>query len=247
MALPQLTIPTYELQVPSTGKVLKYRPFLVKEEKILLMATESRDEKAMTQALTEIVTNCVLDKIDVNKLKIYDLEYIFLQLRSKSIGEVSELRYSCQNKLNKGKKTEKLCEAPIVIRLDLTTLEITKNPKHEPHIKLSDKVGLVLKDPEVSLLDRHTLSEIGQDAEQLFEVIAECVDHVYEGDQAFKPSDYKKEEIDAFLGSLTQKQFEYVKEYFDTMPKLEHTLHLNCKKCGNKSDLTLNGLSDFFM
>ena len=244
MALPKLMVPTYELTIPSSGNTVKYRPFLVKEEKILLMATEGDDEKTMTRGLKQIVSNCLIDQLDIDRLKIYDLEYIFLQLRSKSIGEESELRYVCQNKV-KEKKIEKQCSAIIPITLSLANVSIKFSDKHEPNIKLTESVGMVLKDPEISLLEKYALSELVTNVEGLFEVISKCVDYVYEGEKIYK--EYKKDEMENFLGALTQQQFLGVKTYFETLPRLEHSFPLKCTKCGNESTMTLTGLSDFFM
>lgn len=244
MALPKLSVPTYELTIPSTGAKVSYRPFLVKEEKLLLMASEGDDEKAMTKALLQIITNCIDDEIDINKLTIYDVEYVFLQLRSRSIGEISDLRYICQNV--KDKKTDKKCGTNIQAKVDLSTIEVTKNDKHNPHITLVGDIGLVMKDPDVSLLNKHALSEITSGT-QIFEIIADCIEYVYEGEQTFKPADCKPGEIDSFIGTLTQKQFEGIKTFFDTMPKLEYELNLECTKCKHKSKVQLNGLNDFFM
>ena len=244
MALPKLNVPTYDLILPSTGESLTYRPFLVKEEKILLMATEGDDELAMTRALRQIVTNCIVTEVDVDKLKTYDLEYVFLQLRSRSIGEVSDLRYTCQNNIAKGKKTEKICGETIGIKLDLSTIEVQKPEGHEPNVPLINNIGLVLKDPEVSILTTRSITSLTETSE-MFDVIAECVDYVYEGEQLFK--DFKREEIEDFLGSITQKQFEGIKTFFDTLPKLEHPLELECPKCKNHTNLLLRGLNDFFM
>ena len=244
MALPKLNVPTYDLTLPSTGESLTYRPFLVKEEKILLMATEGDDEQAMTRALRQIVTNCVLTEIDIDKLKTYDLEYVFLQLRSKSIGEVSDLRYTCQNNIAKGKKTEKICGETISIKLDLSAIEVQKPEGHEPNVPLINNVGLVLKDPEVSILTTRSITSLNETSE-MFDVIADCVDYVYDGEQLFK--DFKREEIEEFLGSITQKQFEGIKTFFDTLPKLEHQIELNCSKCKNNTMVMLRGLTDFFM
>ena len=238
MALPKLMVPTYELTIPSSGQTVQYRPFLVKEEKILLMATEGDDEKTMTRGLIQIVSNCVDNKLDVKKLKIYDLEYIFLQLRARSIGEESDLRYICQNTV-KQKKTEKQCGATIQAKISLIDIDITKPDNHEPNVKLTESVGVVLKDPEIDLLDRYALSQIGHNIQEVFEVIVECVDYVYEGDKIYK--EYTKDEMETFLGSLTQNQFKGIRLYFDTLPKLEHSFDLKCKKCGNESKMTLTG------
>ena len=243
MALPKLTVPTHELVVPSSGKKLEYRPFLVKEEKILLMASEGDDEKSMIRALKQIITNCISETIDVNKLTTYDLEYMFLQLRAKSIGEVSELRYVCQNTI-KDKKKERECGEPLKVLLDLSEIKVINFDDHEPNIPIVNKIGVVLKDPEVGLLEQHSLNALNEIG-NLFEVLSDCVDYVYDGDQIFK--DYKKEEIDDYLGSLTQQQFDGVKAFFETLPRLEKEINLNCKKCKNETTMTLRGLTDFFM
>ena len=244
MALPKLMVPTYDLEVPSNGTKIQYRPFLVREEKLLLMASEGDDEKVMAKALREIVEHCVLTKLNINELTIYDLEYIFLQLRARSVGEISDLRYVCQNNIGKSKKTEKKCLAPIKISLDLSTIEVQKDEKHDGHIKLTDTIGIILKDPSVALIEKYGVRDI-ESVENLFDVIADCVDHVYSGEQIIK--DYKKEELDEFIGSLTQQQFEGVKTFFETVPKLHHTVSFKCDKCKNESSVELRGLTDFFM
>lgn len=246
MALPILNVPKYELTVPSTGNKIQYRPFLVKEEKILLMAAEGEDKKSIVTAIVQIITNCVIGTVDIEKLTTYDLEYIFLKLRARSVGESSELRYICQKTIKgkKGEKGDKTCGSDITTSVDLSSIEVNRPDNHTTHVSLIDNIGIVFKDPPMSLLEFVILP--GAEIDNVDMVVA-CIDYIYEGEKIYKSDDYKKEELVSFIETLTQKQFEEVKTFFRTVPNLEHTLKLECPSCKNKSEIVLRGLNDFFM
>lgn len=232
MPLPKLDVPIYELNLPSTNKELKYRPFLVKEEKILLMALESDDENEILKGMTQIISNCLIDSdLNIELLPTFDLEYIFLKLRSRSIGEISELTLKCEN-----------CEAENPYRVDLSKIEITKNENHTTEIKIDDNLGVVMKYPTAKTM---TLRET-TGMESVFDMIEDCVDTIYYNEESYDLNDYTKSEKRDFFDSLTQNQFEKIQDFFTTMPKIETEIEYNCIKCKENNKLTLEGLQNFF-
>ena len=237
MALPVLTTPTYELVVPSTDKKLKYRPFLVKEEKILLIALESNENNQIIQAVKEIVAMCTFDKIDLGNMPMFDVEYIFLQIRSKSVGETSNLKLLCKDD----------GETYADVKIDLGDIKVSVDEEHTNKIELTDEMGMIMTYPTIDSFASTGISEIT--SSNMLEVIATCILQIYDkkGEEVFDAKDQTKEELDDFIGQLNTKQFQEVQKFFDTMPKLQHTVTVKNPKTKVESEVVLNGLNDFFV
>ena len=236
MALPKLNTPTYELEVPSTDEKIKYRPFLVKEEKILLMAMESKDNTQIIQAVKDIVSSCTFEKVDVSSLPMFDMEYIFLNIRAKSVGEISKLKILCPD----DKKTY------ASVDLDLTKVEVQVGDDHTNKIELTDDMGLIMTYPTIdSFLDSgiETIT-----ANNMLDIIGSCVLQIYEnkGEKVYQGKDQTKKELTEFIEQMNSGQFRKVQSFFDTMPKLTHTVKVKNPKTKKTSEVKLTGLNDFF-
>jgi hypothetical protein len=236
MALPKVNTPTYELVVPSTDEKVKFRPFLVKEEKILLIAMEAQEQSGILNAVKDIVKSCTFDKFDVNRAPIFDIEYIFLNIRAKSVGEVSTVNLRCPDDNETFVQTE----------IDLTKVDVQITEGHTNKIELTDEMGMILQYPT---LDSFTDSNTVINASNMLDVIASCVSQIYDkkGEDVYDAKDSTKQEIVDFLESLNSKQFLEIQKFFDTMPKLTHTVNIENPETKVKSDITLTGLNDFFV
>jgi len=236
MALPKLTTPTYELEIPSTDEKIKYRPFLVREEKILLIALESGESKDIITAIKDIVTECTYGKIDLGKMPMFDVEYVFLQIRSKSVGEVSTLKLLCPDDK----------ETYVNVDIDLSEIMVQVDEGHNPKIELTDEMGMIMRYPSIDTLNATGISSIN--ASNMLDVIGTCILQIYDkkGEEVFETKDQTKKEVSEFVESLNTKQFKEVQKFFDTMPKLKHTVELENPKTGVKSEIVLQGLNDFF-
>jgi hypothetical protein len=236
MALPKLTTPTYELEIPSTDEKIKYRPFLVKEEKILMMAMESKKSADIVQAVKEIVNECTFNKIDISTIPMFDVEYIFLQVRSKSVGEVSKLKLLCPDD---GKTYAD-------VELNLNEVKVQVGDDHTNKIELDNGVGIIMKYPTIDSFRESGIQNIN--AANMLEVIGTCILQIYEedGKKVFDPKDQTKKELTEFIEQLNTKQFKLVQKFFDTMPKLKHTIKVVNPKTKKESEISLVGLNDFF-
>ena len=236
MALPKLTTPTYELEIPSTDEKIKYRPFLVKEEKILMMAMESKKSADIVQAVKEIVNECTFNKIDISTIPMFDVEYIFLQVRSKSVGEVSKLKLLCPDD---GKTYAD-------VELNLNEVKVQVGDDHTNKIELDNGVGIIMKYPTIDSFRESGIQNIN--AANMLEVIGTCILQIYEedGKKVFDPKDQTKKELTEFIEQLNTKQFKDVQNFFDTMPKLKHTIKVVNPKTKKESEISLVGLNDFF-
>jgi len=241
MALPKLIAPEYTLELPSTGKKLKYRPFLVREQKLLLIAEEGGDETETVNAIRQVIKNCCLEKnLDIEDLPLFDIEYIFLQLRSKSIGEKTKLYFRHQRcPSNDNQPSNQQTE----IEVDLSKVKVIKNPKHTNKIKLTSKIGIIMKYPKINLINEYG-TNIGTDV--IFKILGQCIDQVYDSEESYSPTDYTPEELDEFISDMTEDQFEKIKIFFDTMPTLKHTIKFVCIECGEKENIEVQGLQRFF-
>ena len=239
MALPKLNVPVYEAILPSTEKVIKYRPFLVKEEKILLTALEADDTKALSGAVKQIVNNCVQGELDVDKLPTFDIEYLFLRLRAKSVGEkvtVGLKPWGCPN--NEGK----LCENTTEIEINLEEVKVDKKKAPSPKIMLDDKIGIKMKYPNID-----TINLTGTTSEAAgMDVIKGCVDMIFTEEDTHERDSFTDEELDEFIDSLNSQQFKLIKDFFDNMPVLKHTVKYKCNTCGEEKETILQGLNSFF-
>ena len=236
MALPKVNTPTYELAVPSTDEKIKYRPFLVKEEKILLIAMESSEQESIVTAIKDIVTECTYGKVDLGSLPMFDVEYIFLQIRSKSVGEVSTLKLLCPDDK----------ETYVNVDVDLSEVMVHVDKGHNPKIELTEEMGMIMTYPSIDSLTGSGISDIN--ASNMLDVIASCVLQIYDkkGEEVFDANDQTKQELIEFVEQLNTKQFEEVQKFFDTMPKLRHTIEIENPKTKVKSKIVLQGLNDFF-
>tara|TARA_R110000803_G_scaffold205062_2_gene271488 strand:- start:239 stop:976 length:738 start_codon:yes stop_codon:yes gene_type:complete len=237
MALPKINTPTYELTLPSSDVKFKYRPFLVKEEKILLMAMETGKETEIYDATKQIVDSCTFHTLEVENLPMFDLEYIFLNIRAKSVGEISKFKVICPD----DKKTY------ADVEVDLTKVEVQVDDGHTNKIIVDEdrKLGVVLKYPTMSILKSGTNLE-NANMDTIFNMLTTCVDHIFEGDKIYPAKDSTPEEIQEFFEGLSQESFSKIKVFFDTMPKVRHEIEVTNPVTNVKSKVTLQGLNDFF-
>jgi len=237
MALPVLTVPTYELEVPSTDEKVKYRPFLVKEEKLLLIAIESEDNGEIVQAVKTIVDECTFNKLNLGTMPIFDVEYIFLQIRAKSVGETTDLRLLCPDDRETYAKVE----------IDLTEVLVQVDEGHNNKIELTDEMGIIMQYPNIDSMVDVGIADIN--ASNMLDVITTCIDKIYDkgGEEVHMAVDSTKKELVEFIEQLNTKQFAEVQKFFDTMPKLKHTVKVKNPKTEKESEVTLTGLNDFFV
>ena len=232
MALPKINNVLYDLELPSSGEMIEYRPFLVKEEKILLMALEGKDEKEMVKAIKQIITQCVAtEKFNVNKLAIVDLEYLFLNIRGKAVGDVSTI------------SLEHKCGEVISLDIDLSKVEIVNNKNISDLVNLTDDIMIRLKPPSLdSVIGAANKSQI----ELVMEIVRECLVEIIQGKDVFSAQDHTKEELDEFLNSLNSGQFQKIQTYYESLPKMKQDIEYTCPKCGETKKETLEGLASFF-
>tara|TARA_R100001480_G_scaffold143635_1_gene141388 strand:- start:594 stop:1313 length:720 start_codon:yes stop_codon:yes gene_type:complete len=238
MPLPKIATPTYELVLPSSDRKIKYRPFLVKEEKILIIAMESEDMKQITTAIKTVINNCILSRgIKVEKLSTFDIEYLFLNIRGKSVGENVEVLITCPD--------DEKTQVPVIIPLD--EIQIKRDPKHNKDIKLDDNLTMRMKYPSMNEFVK-TNFNLDDDisVEQSFDLIISCIDQIYNEEESWNTSDCTKKEMTEFLDQLNSKQFKDVEQFFDTMPKLSHTIKVTNPKTKVENEIVLEGLSSFF-
>lgn len=244
MALPKLEVPTYEIELPISKQKLKYRPFLVKEQKMLLMAMESGDSASVQHSIREILTVCTLsDGFNIDILPIIDVEYYFLHLRAKSIGEVSESKYRCNNVVTDDEGTKKECGNIMESKVNLLDIKPVVEVEVEPEIKLDGNIIVKMKLPEFGVINDSTNLTA---AELTFKMIANCIDYIYDGEQFYYGKETPIEELVEFIESLNQQQFEMMENFFNNMPRLEHKVVMKCSKCGFDHSFNVEGLENFF-
>ena len=238
MPLPKIATPTYELELPSTEKTVNYRPFLVKEEKLLVLALESEDTKQITTAIKAVLKSCVLTKgIKVEHLPTFDIEYLFLHIRGKSVGEEIEVNITCPD----DEKTQ------VPITLDLDDIKVQKNDKHSNQIKLDDNLMMELKYPSLDQFIKNNFDfDEKNQMEQSFDLIGTCIDKIYNEEEVWATADCTKKEIKEFLESMNSSQFKEIENFFETMPKLSHTIKVTNPKTKVESEVVLEGLASFF-
>jgi len=238
MPLPKIATPTYELELPSTGATVKYRPFLVKEEKVLVIALESEDNKQITNAIKAVLKNCILSKgIKVEDLPTFDIEYLFLNIRGKSVGEELEVNIICPD--------DEKTQVPVTINLD--EIQVQKDENHTNKIKVDDSIMMEMKYPSLEQFIKNNFDFNDKNVmEQSFELIATCIDKIYTEDEVWASADCTKKEMKDFLEQMNSTQFKEIESFFDTMPKLSHTISVTNPKTKVKSDVVLEGLASFF-
>jgi hypothetical protein len=240
MALPMMSTPTYNLVIPSTKKSVKYRPFLVKEEKSILIAQQSEDIVVMVDTLKDVIRSCIIDKVDPESLSTFDLEYIFTQIRAKSVGEIVELFFPCD--VDHGDDNEK---AKVKISIDLTKIEVEFPEEHTNKIELFGDVGIMMKYPTIELMTKLEKTD-QEDLDNIFDIVASCIDLIYEGDKLHYAKETKKEELLEFLYNLNSEQFVKVQKFFATLPRIKKDVEYNCPICGLHHKKTLEGMQSFF-
>ena len=238
MPLPKIATPTYSLELPSTGKEINYRPFLVKEEKLLVLALESEDTKQITTAIKAVLKSCVLTKgIKVEHLPTFDIEFLFLHIRGKSVGEEIEVNITCPD--------DEKTQVPVTVNLE--DIKVQKNDKHNNQIKLDDNLMMELKYPSLDQFIKNNFDfEEKNQMEQSFDLIGTCIDKIYNEEEVWATADCTKKEVKEFLESMNSSQFKDIENFFETMPKLSHTIKVTNPKTKVESEVVLEGLASFF-
>tara|TARA_B000000532_G_scaffold241607_1_gene234246 strand:+ start:592 stop:1308 length:717 start_codon:yes stop_codon:yes gene_type:complete len=237
MPLPKIATPTYELVLPSSNRKIRYRPFLVKEEKLLIIAMESEDQKQITNAIKTVISNCILTRgTKVEKLSTFDIEYLFLNIRGKSVGESVEVIVTCPD--------DNETQVPVVI--DLDAIKVQTDPEHKVDIKLDDKLSMKMKYPSLGEFVKNNFDVENIGVTESFDMIAACVDQIYSDEESWTSSDCTKKELAEFIEQLSSKQFKEVEKFFETMPKLSHTVKVVNPKTKVENKIVLEGLASFF-
>ena len=238
MPLPKIATPTYELELPSTGETIQYRPFLVKEENLLVLALESEDTKQITTAIKAVIKNCILTKgIKVEDLPTFDIEYLFLNIRGKSVGEELEVNVICPD----DGKTQ------VAIKIQLDDIKVQKDENHTNKIKVDDSIMMEMKYPSLEQFIKNNFDFNDKNAmDQSFELIASCIGTIYTEDEAWSTADCTKKEVNEFLESMNSSQFKSIEKFFETMPKLSHTITVTNPETKVESEVVLEGLASFF-
>jgi hypothetical protein len=238
MPLPKIATPSYELELPSTGETVQYRPFLVKEEKLLVIALESEDTKQITTAIKTVIKNCILTKnIKVESLPTFDIEYLFLNIRGKSVGEELEVNVICPDDN----------ETQVTVNINLDDIKVQKNDEHSSKIKIDDSIMMEMKYPSLDQFIKNNFDFNDKNAmDQSFELIGSCIDKIFTEDEVWSSSDVTKKELSDFLESMNSSQFKGIEKFFETMPKLSHTIKVTNPKTEVESEVILEGLASFF-
>ena len=236
MALPQVVLPTYELEIPSSGKTIKYRPFVVKEEKLLLLALETNDEKVIEDAVKTLLKGCIQSRVKIEDFALFDLEYIFLQIRAVSVGEIVEMKVTCKD----DNKTQ--------VRYDMNLSEVTVNKPegHDSKIMLTDDLGVIMKYPSWGEFITGSIMGQAPTTDGIVDIIASCIDQIFDNEDVYDSSTTSKKEFVEFVENLTNSQFEKIQKFFESTPRLEHTFSVINPNTGEPSEFTIAGLSNFF-
>ena len=233
MALPKLNTLTYELELPSTGEKLKYRPFLVKEQKALMIAQESEDDKQIENAFAQIINDCTFGELNAYTMPMFDVEYVFLQLRGKSVGEKIKLNLLCSD----DEKTR------VDVEIDLKDVDVQMNDEHTNIVKLTDNIHIVMKYPTLS--DMSGFTDTGQ-VSSIFRMIKRCISEIHDGETVYNKVDISEKELDEFIDSMSTENFENLSAFFETMPKLQHVVEVKNPKTKKKNEILIEGLQSFF-
>ena len=238
MPLPKISTPTYELELPSTGQTIEYRPFLVKEEKVLVIALESEDTKQITNSIKTVIKNCILTKgIKVESLPTFDIEYLFLNIRGKSVGEDIEVNVICPDDR----------ETKVMVNINLDDIKVQKDENHTNRIKLDKSIMMEMKYPSLDEFIKNNFDFSNESSmDQSFTLISSCIDKIYTEEEVWAAGDFTKKEVNEFLESMNSSQFKEIEKFFETMPKLLHKIEVTNPKTKVKSEVVLEGLSSFF-
>ncbi len=236
MPLPKISTPTYELTVPSTGKNIKFRPFLVKEEKILIIAMESQSDQQIAQAVNDVLSNCILTKgVKIDDLSTFDIEYLFLNIRGKSVGETVDVMITCPDDN----------ETKVPVQINLDDIQIVKNDNHQRDIPLDDNLTMRMKYPAMGEFVKNNFS-VDMKVDDTFDLVCSCIEQVFSEEESWAASDCTKKELNEFLEQLDSNQFKQIEQFFETMPKLSHTLKVTNPKTKVVNNIVLEGLNAFF-
>lgn len=242
--LPKLDVPIYEVKLLSSGKVIRFRPFLVKEQKLFLMASESDDAKETINVIKQVLRNCILDDISIDELPTFDLEWLFMHLRARSVEEVVDLKYKCNNTVKNEKGEEDRCTGVVNFKMNLLEIEPTRHPEHTNKIQLTENLGVCLKYPSFEMIQKYeSLSE----ANIMSKVLVDCIDYLYDKEQVYYAKDNTKEELDEFVDNLQQKDLEKIKHFFETMPEIKKNVNFKCPKCTYEENIEIKGIQNFFV
>ena len=236
MTLPKINVPEYSLVVPSTNEEIKFRPFLVKEEKLLLIAQETGDEKELYNAIKNLIKNCCFEKIDVDKLPLFDIEYVFLQIRAKSVSEMADVKVICPDD----------GETEVDVKVDLTKVEVHMDEQHNSKIQLTDDVGIVMSYPNLATILLTNKENEGTTSDQMFQMIQDCMHQIWQGEETFDATDYTDKDKKDFIESLNHDQFEKIQKFFETMPTVKHEVEIKNPNTEVVSKVELEGMNSFF-
>lgn len=238
MALPKIDLPTYKLQLKTSDKEIRFRPFVVKEEKLLMMAVESNEFSGIMDAIKQVINNCVIDEIDIDDLPLFELEHLFLNIRARSVGESVELSYVCQNIVD-----NKKCGGEMMVGVDLLKVDL-ESPKIDPVLRLTDNIGIKLKFPTIEV--SRTISNNSGEIDIATKIIEQCTEYLFDDQQVYKVDEMQPGEFVEFIENLTQSQFEKIKSFFENLPSIKFDTSVKCGRCGKQHDIHLEGILDFF-
>lgn len=240
MALPRIDTPVYDLELPLSKKTIKFRPFLVKEQKNLMMAMEADDKETIEKNIRQVLTNCTLTEgIVIDKLPVIDVEYYFLNLRARSVGEIVENKYVCTNEVDGVQ-----CDNKMAVKFNILDVKVEFDPESSDEIKINDKIVIKMKYPEFSLVKK--LSDKESAVDVAFEVVLDSIDYIYDGEQYYYAAETPKAELMEFIESLNQDQFSKLEEFFNHLPKMNKKIEMKCSKCGFDHTISMEGLESFF-
>jgi len=243
--LPKIDVPVYSVKLISNDKTLQFRPFTVKEEKLFLMANESEDLNSVVDTIKQILNNCILDEFDINSLPLFDIEYLFLNIRARSISEVINLKYKCNNNiLDEETKEEKKCNNVVEIDLNVLDIKPEKQESHTSKIEITERMGMVMKYPSFETLKNF---DIENQSDSIIKTTIGCIDYIYDQDSIYYAKDNTEEELIEFVESMQAKDLEKIKTFFDTMPKMKRDIDFKCNKCGHEEKVELEGIQNFFV
>lgn len=241
--LPKLDVPMYNIKLISTGQEVRIRPFLVKEQKLFLMASETEDSKETINTIRQVLKNCILDEVDVDNLPTFDLEYLFMNLRARSVEEVVNLKYKCNNNVKNDKGEETVCNGSVEFDVNLLEVTPTTHAEHTNKFQLTEKIGICLKYPTFEMIQKYE----GMDENDIMvNILIDCIEYLFDSEQIYYAKDSTRKELEEFVESMQQKDLEKIKVFFDTMPEIKKEVHFKCPKCGYEEDMVIRGLQNFF-
>lgn len=242
MALPKLDIPIYETTLISTGKLIRFRPFLVKEQKLFLMASQSNDNNEVINSIKQVLSNCIMDDINIELIPAFDLEHLFIQLRARSVSEIVQLRYTCNNIVKNEQEEDKICGGIVKIDVNLLEIKPTINPNHSNNIKITENLGIVMNYPNFNILNKLN----NKDELEMLDIIVDCIDYMYDKDQLYYSKDTDRKEMVTFIEDMQQSDLVKIQNFFETMPKITKDLDFHCPKCNYTETMHIEGIQNFF-